>query len=170
MYYLSKLELIYKVQGSHTYLTMAPALAPINTIQLANATPAAKSLPLFPPPRLTALPKINPAPNVNILPGNNAIVAIKYTSTYTSEPIYIFDDTQYKKLVMDVDIYLVVSESTMYVCFGMVKFVERRRNESVLWECFAENRIMNHTNNNNNKEAMSSSSSWLLPFFGIDEW
>jgi hypothetical protein len=43
------------------------ALAQINTIQLANATPAAKSLPLPPlPPRLTALPKINPAPNVNI--------------------------------------------------------------------------------------------------------
>ena len=113
LYCLSKLELIYKVQESHTYLTMAPALAPINTIQLANATPAAKSLPpLFPPPRLTALPKINPAPNVNILPGTKAIVAIKYTSTYTSEPIYILDDTQYKKLVMDVDIYLVVSEST----------------------------------------------------------
>ena len=117
MYRLSKLELIINSLCSalyHTYLTMAPALAPINTIQLANATPAAKSLPpLFPSPKLKALPKINPAPNVNILPGNNAIVAIKYTSTYTSEPIYIFDDTQYKKLVMDVDIYLVVSESTM---------------------------------------------------------
>jgi hypothetical protein len=66
---------------------------------------------------LTALPKINPAPNVNILPGTNAIVAMKYTSMYTIEPIDILDDTQYKKLVMDVDIDLVVSESTVCILF-----------------------------------------------------
>jgi len=113
---------------------MAPALAPINTIQLANANPAAKSppLPLFPPPKLTALPKINPAPNVNILPGNNAIVAIKYTSIYTTEPIYILDDTQYKKLVIELDIYLVVSESTMCIVWVKVKiykYIDNLKNE-----------------------------------------